>query len=636
MTGPNALDQSDRIPMLLGAGLAGLGSFGVLTAMVDQRHLDFAPGIVSGGYPGLGPSGALMWCAGLLVLSALVFYRLGVDRGLALATSVPCVWLVVQLFGPSEHGWRGLVLGASGWAALAAMRLAAMPKVRRVMVAILVSVLLPLGLRAVLQVGPEHSAMVALWESDREGFLEQRGWAPGGEEAQVFERRLYEAVPTGWFVSPNIFSTVVLGAGLVCLGLSWSNRAWWLAVFGAAWLLILAGSKGGLVAFAIGVSVFFWKQSGRMVPRWAPLTLMFGVVVVVVIRSLLPEGVLAEESLRVRGGYLRGAWQVWQNNPLGVGVDGFQDSYLGVRRAGDAEEVRSAHALVADWLVILGVFALPWMWALARTTFSLRAGNCAPASGFLAGLSAALASALALQVELSSVAGTSALLRVLGVLSAGGVAWCLATGAASVGRGLFAASVAILVHAQLDVTSVTPNAVVWCGLLFAMAAPSMPDRNQWMGVLPAALAVVCVLAARQTIRAAQDLSMLEAAIASQEPPQWIPELHRWPYDPQPRREAVRLGLVSPEGLRSSRQDLQLKSNLVSDPRALHDQLLTLNPYGRALLDRAAQARWEAGDIDGARDLWRRRLAVDDAIRDSARKLSVSKRAEIEDRIAREP
>ena len=99
---------------------------------------------------------------------------------------------------------------------------------------------------------------------------------------------------------------------------------------------------------------------------------------------------------------------------------------------------------------------------------------------------------------------------------------------------------------------------------------------------------------------------------------------------------MRLGLASPEGLRSSRQDLQLKSNLVSDPRALHDQLLTLNPYGRALLDRAAQARWEAGDIDGARDLWRRRLAVDDAIRDSARKLSVSKRAEIEDRIAREP
>ncbi|MEL7066402.1 MAG: hypothetical protein AAGK24_03115, partial [Planctomycetota bacterium] len=147
---------------------------------------------------------------------------------------------------------------------------------------------------------------------------------------------------------------------------------------------------------------------------------------------------------------------------------------------------------------------------------------------------------------------------------------------------------------------------------------------------------VCVLAARQTIRAAQDLSMLEAAIASQEPPQWIPELHRWPYDPQPRREAVRLGLASPEGLRSSRQDLQLKSNLVSDPRAVHDQLLTLNPYGRALLDRAAQARWEAGDIDGARELWRRRLAVDDAIRDSARKLSVSKRAEIEDRIAREP
>ncbi len=430
MTGPKALDQSDRFPMVLGAGLAALGSFGVLTAMVDQRHLDFAPGLAAGGYPGLGPSGALIWCAGLLSLSALVFWRFGVDRWLALATSVPCVWLVVQLSGPSEHGWRGLVLGAAGWAALAAMRLAALPKVRRVMVAVLISVLMPLGLRAALQVGPEHSAMVALWESDRDGFLEQRGWAPGGEEAQVFERRLYEAVPTGWFVSPNIFSTVILGAGLVCLGLSSQHRAWWLAVLGVAWLLLLAGSKGGLAAFGVGVLVFFWQQSGRVMPRWAPLTLMLGVVVVVVLRGLLPEGVVGEESLRVRGGYLRGAWQVWQNNPLGVGVDGFQDAYLGVRRAGDAEEVRSAHVLLADWLVILGVFALPWMWALARTTFSLRAGDCVPASGFLAGLSAALAAALALQIELASVAGTSALLRVLGVLGAGGVAWCLATGAA--------------------------------------------------------------------------------------------------------------------------------------------------------------------------------------------------------------
>ena len=157
-----------------------------------------------------------------------------------------------------------------------------------------------------------------------------------------------------------------------------------------------------------------------------------------------------------------------------------------------------------------------------------------------------------------------------------------------------------------------------------------------MGMLPAALAVVCVLAARQTTRAARDLSMLEEAITSQQPPQWVPVLHQWPYDPQPLREVVRLGLTSPERLRSSRQDLQLKSNLVSDPRALHDQLLLLNPHGRGLLDRAAQARWEAGDVDGARDLWRRRLAVDDAIRDSARKLSVSRRVELEKRLGREP
>ena len=48
MTRSNGFDQSDQISMLLGAGLAGLGSFGVLTAMVDQRHLDFAPGLAAG------------------------------------------------------------------------------------------------------------------------------------------------------------------------------------------------------------------------------------------------------------------------------------------------------------------------------------------------------------------------------------------------------------------------------------------------------------------------------------------------------------------------------------------------------------------------------------------------------------
>ena len=215
MTGPNSLDQSDRMPMVLGAGLAALGSFGVLTAMVDQRHLDFAPGLAAGGYPGLGPSGALIWCAGLLILSAAGVLAASVlIDGSRLATAVPCAglwcncpdrvstvgvgWFLVPRVGPRwpPCGWqRG-------------------PECR-VMVAVLVAVLVPLGLRAVLQVGPEHSAMVALWESDREGFLEQRGWAPEGEEAQVFERRLYEAVPTGWFVSPNIFSTVICRVGLL-------------------------------------------------------------------------------------------------------------------------------------------------------------------------------------------------------------------------------------------------------------------------------------------------------------------------------------------------------------------------------------------------------------------------------------
>ena len=91
-----SIGSVDRIAMVLGAGLAALSSFGVLTAMVDRRHLDFARAWPLG--VRLGHSGALMWCAGLLILSALVFWRFGVDRWLALATAVPCVglWSIVR------------------------------------------------------------------------------------------------------------------------------------------------------------------------------------------------------------------------------------------------------------------------------------------------------------------------------------------------------------------------------------------------------------------------------------------------------------------------------------------------------------------------------------------------------------
>ena len=109
----------------------------------------------------------------------------------------------------------------------------------------------------------------------------------------------------------------------------------------------------------------------------------------------------------------------------------------------------------------------------------------------------------------------------------------------------------------------------------------MPERNQWMGVLPvAARGGVCFGRKANHPRGPRFVDVGSGHRQSGTSPV-DPQLHRWPYDPQPRREAVRLGLASPEGLRSSRQDLQLKSNLVSDPRALHDQLLTLNPYGRA-------------------------------------------------------
>ena len=118
-----------------------------------------------------------------------------------------------------------------------------------------------------------------------------------------------------------------------------------------------------------------------------------------------------------------------------------------------------------------------------------------------------------------------------------------------------------------------------------------------MGVLPAALAVVCVLAASRTTVRLEICRCWKRPL----PLNSLPSGSRHctlALRPAAASEAVRLGLASPEGLPSSRQDLQLKSNLVADPRALHDQLLVLNPYGRARLTARPKPDGKRGTTKG--------------------------------------
>jgi len=314
----------------------------------------------------------------------------------------------------------------------------------------------------------------------------------------------------------------------------------------------------------------------RWIPRLLVLLLFLAPFVVFVRGAILGETSMAERSLLFRWHYVLGSLRTLVESPLsGVGVGGFQDAYTRMRIWMSPEEVVSAHSIALDWLAAFGIggvaviaivimllvralrapFEPPLEQALEQAldtrTASAPATAPAPATAASAdlaqvsaagpapalmaagsaGLGAALAMALTSSTDLSA---ESMGLRLLALVAAVVVALVAARIVEAgerrlVDAGAAAAALALLVHAQIDMSFWLPGSVWWCWLLVgAAAAGARPVRRAFdrialaltgAGAMAAALAlgVMSVRAGVQERTAEHAALQIEAAAAAGAP-----------------------------------------------------------------------------------------------------------------------
>lgn len=296
-----------------------------------------------------------------------------------------------------------LSLGASWTASLAGAWALAQagrdPRLRRWAVISLLGAASVWAARGVHQVLVEHPRMVRHFESSPEAVLASRGWAPGTATAALFERRLRQPEAIGWFGLANVYGSVMAAclAGWTAIAISGVRAARARAISsGEGGLLVLmaiasltglalSGSKGAIVAGAIGVALvlltprvlaFASRRVGRAPSQLGAalaLVLLGAVMLGLTVRGMLGER-LGELSLLFRWQYAVAAVRITlEHVPWGVGPAGFKDAYLFAKVPLNPEEVESPHMVLLDWTATLGIGGV--CWAIVLLGWAIGAGR---------------------------------------------------------------------------------------------------------------------------------------------------------------------------------------------------------------------------------------------------------------------
>lgn len=410
--------------MTAAGALRWLGVIGVLLITVLRCMVVFAPIVVFDVDPvldpmpllGLGPAGSLLLDVLLLLfaVTALLGEWLS-GRGLR-----PVILMLALLPGPIVlwHGtddagdlWTGSTWLAGMIACAAVAHLARERRFQILLTSVLLAAVVPVLTRGVVQIAHENPATVAFYEQNKDAILRDRGWLSDSAAAQIYERRLRDPQPLGWFSTSNIFASLAAFGVVAWFGLSiaaartklqsgWAGAMMLVAGF-AAVMLWMSGSKGAALATIAGLFVVIL---GLIVNRWLPsedaqadspqrrrerrvkintipslrsLKLgadyrMLGGIVLVLIAlalvgvimrgTLLPESFANEKSLLFRWHYMSAAARIFMESVwLGVGPDGFQAAYMLHRVPRNPEEVASAHSVFLDWLCTLGISSAAWI-----------------------------------------------------------------------------------------------------------------------------------------------------------------------------------------------------------------------------------------------------------------------------------
>lgn len=348
----------------------------------------------------LGPT-AIMWLnvtSVAFAVLALIFHALKRKRVSHLACGLALVGIAAGFYHMPQHAeslWRCSIWIAAVSLGVAMMHLAQHERQRRMIVAGLMALIVPLAVKAVWYVTVDYPDSVKLFTDQMGEILRSRGWAPGSPQALMYERRLRSPDATGYYGLSNVFGSFLAALTLLSMTLAagWlSARRWSRAVLPL--LLSIAAIVGVSLTFSKGTAgvallgllllAAFWKLRRRVfVVRMMPFIAMVCVVgacSAVLIRGAIgpPKSAEGERSLFFRYQYWQAAVRMMTDSaapPLrriaGVGPGNFQNLYSFYKSPLNPEEVTSTHNVEIDFTTMLGLGGIAWvvllMWWLFRS-----------------------------------------------------------------------------------------------------------------------------------------------------------------------------------------------------------------------------------------------------------------------------
>ncbi len=510
MTTPHGDD--DRASCRAAVLLAFLAVLRLLLPFAPDRFFDVDPASVPGPFPAVGPGGAMLIDAVILVVAGSTLVRLvrrgpGLDPVLVALGMLPLPVVLWHARVDVLQAWRGFDWFAAAFLGVAMAHLVRVPSSRRAAVAILVGGIAAMGVRGGWQVFVEHGDTVAYFDAHRDEVLSARGWAEDSAAALAFERRLRQPEATGWIGFSNVFSGLA-GAGailLLAMLAAWRLRRRGsvemggpvvLGLIGVGLLMLVGinGSKGAIVACGLAVPVAAlavgpWIDADPR--RLGRLAVAAGVVAMlaIAVRGLLAEDAFGDRSLLFRWHYAEGAASMVLEHPVvGVGPDGFQDAYLLHKPARSPENVASAHGMAIDWLASLGVTGLAWFGlavsvVLRRSDDRSEPPTTSSSSGRLGPLLVAAAASitvLVVQAIVESPGDGAAIAVRFAAVAVGGLVGIAAFGVLgeldgrTVRRVAMAGAAVVLAQGQIEMLFWQPGSLAMCWAVLAIAGDAAP------------------------------------------------------------------------------------------------------------------------------------------------------------------
>jgi hypothetical protein len=495
-----------------------------------------------------GPAGAA-WLHIISVLIAAGAIAVSIRAGgsirwlscvLVGAGMLACAYHMTQAFTNLLQGGAWIAAAALG---LAAVHLGQHQMARRVMVAGLIALLIPMAIDAIWFIFVEHARTVAFFHNNADATLRSQGIEVGSPQHELYVRRLESPDAISVFILSNVLGSIVVALTLLTFTITvgaMRHPAKRGAVLIAAAVtvlgliaLYLTHSKGAALTLPAGVllvglcMLLKGRRLSRVLLTTAAIGLIAAAIIAVLVRGSMGDAPTAagERSLLFRFYYWQAsARMVTDDMPgsavLGVGPANFGQLYLQEKNPLNPEEVVSAHNVFVDYMTMLGLGGWAWcavllIWIVAAAYGASRAPPgeegflpiaAAQKPELVAGPIILAAAIFAVQyiIEFPLYEFATVLLWLMSVVAFAMVMIVLLRSgllaAGSIGIGLFVAATAVVMHNQIEMSFFNAQsvAVVWvivavAGVQNTSVNPIVRRQKLWQFVPSTAILVIAVV-----------------------------------------------------------------------------------------------------------------------------------------------